>query len=168
MPCFSFSIWYLLTMFWSKQTTKQGFPSFNCLYFVSTGFRSSHSRVVLKNFASLIFRNYQNLRKILGRISVQEFSISKVLDFQYAILLKNRLLHRFFSRICQLLRQTLWRYTSEWLNLLFSQSNSNTEITMKKIPVLLVNNFLPKHILDSLQNTTKDDYYLNIFNDTFS
>ena len=75
----------------------------------------------------------QNLRKILGRISVWELSISKVLDFQLTILLKKRLLHMFFSRICQISRKTLWKNTFEWLLQVFSGCCSNKEFTVKKL-----------------------------------
>ena len=92
-----------------------------CIYWL----QKEPSRGVREKLYSYNFKKLsditQNLRKILGRISVYDLSISIVLDCQLAILLKNRLLHRFFSRICTLSRKKLLRNTSEWLLLLFSQ-----------------------------------------------
>ena len=53
--------------------------------------------------------------EIRGRISLLELSISKLLDFQSAILLKNGFLHRFFSRICQL----SWKHLGTPLSVCF-------------------------------------------------
>ena len=111
-----------------------------CIYW----FQKQPSGSVCEKLYSYNFKKLsdisQNLWKILGRISLLDLSISKVLDCQLAILVKNRLL----SRICILLRKTLSRNTSEWLLLVFSQCYFNTEITVKQILKqyqLIVSNF---------------------------
>ena len=74
-----------------------------CIYwFQKQSFRGVAEKICPLNFKKLSDTT-QNLRNILGRISVWEFNISKLLDLQLVILLKNRLLHRFCSSICQLL-----------------------------------------------------------------
>ena len=115
--------------------------------------------------------NLKNLRKIFGRISVEDLSISKVLDCQLAILLKNRQIHRLFSKVCTLSRKTISRNTSKGLLLVFSQYYFNTELNNKidtSIVSMVSISFLLTHILDSLQNATKTNYYLSILNELFS
>ena len=66
--------------------------------------------------------------------------------------------------ICHLSRKTLQSNTSEWLLLLFSICYSDTKLTMKQMLNCFIGiNFLPTHILNSLQNTTET----SILNDAY-